>query len=63
MQRSVAEEAIDCPICGENLTVLIDLSVESQSYIEDCQVCCRPMLLSYTVTGQDTVNVEVDCAG
>lgn len=63
MQRSVAEEAIDCPFCGENLTVLIDLSVESQSYIEDCQVCCRPMQLSYTVIGQDTVNVEVDCAG
>lgn len=63
MQRSVAEEAIDCPFCAENLTVLIDLSVESQSYIEDCQVCCRPMQLSYAVTGQDSVNVEVDCAG
>ena len=25
MQRSVAEEAIDCPFCGENLAVLIDL--------------------------------------
>ena len=63
MQRSIAEEAIDCPFCGEKLTVLIDLSVESQSYIEDCQVCCRPMQLSYAVTDQDTVNVEVDCAG
>ena len=63
MQRSIAEEAIDCPFCGENLRVLIDLSVESQSYIEDCQVCCRPMQLSYAVTDQDTVTVEVDCAG
>ena len=62
MQRSVAEEAVDCPFCGENLTVLIDLSVESQSYIEDCQVCCRPMQLSYAVTDEDTVKVEIDCA-
>ena len=62
MQRSVAEESIDCPFCGENLTVLIDLSMESQSYIEDCQICCRPMQLSYKVTDEDTVNVEIDCA-
>ena len=62
MHRSVAEEAIDCPFCGENLTVLIDLSVESQSYIEDCQVCCCPIQLSYAVTDEDTVNVEIDCA-
>ena len=30
-----------CPYCGEPIEVLVDSSVESQHYIEDCQVCCR----------------------
>lgn len=34
---------IECPYCGETIEVLIDCSVEEQSYIEDCQVCCRPI--------------------
>lgn len=32
-----------CPYCGEPNQILIDCSIQSQSYIEDCQVCCRPM--------------------
>ena len=34
---------IDCPYCGEMIEILLDPSVESQQYIEDCQVCCRPI--------------------
>lgn len=37
---------IDCPYCGEPIEILIDESVPSQRYIEDCQVCCRPITLS-----------------
>jgi Cysteine-rich CPXCG len=40
---------IQCPYCGEYLEVQIDCSVPNQSYIEDCQVCCRPMLLRVTL--------------
>ena len=35
------------PYCGETITLLLDLSVEAQSYIEDCSVCCQPMTVSY----------------
>ena len=34
---------ISCPYCGEQFEISIDLSVEEQSYIEDCYVCCRPI--------------------
>ncbi len=34
---------IHCPYCGEAITVLVDCSVDEQDYIEDCQVCCRPI--------------------
>ena len=32
-----------CPYCGEQIEVVIDMSVEQQDYIEDCSVCCRPI--------------------
>jgi hypothetical protein len=34
---------IGCPYCGETIEILIDCSVHKQSYIEDCEVCCRPI--------------------
>jgi len=37
---------ISCPYCGEQINVLIDCSIDSQQYIEDCQVCCRPINLT-----------------
>jgi hypothetical protein len=40
---------VECPYCGEPIGVLLDLSAGSQSYIEDCQVCCQPIQLSVRV--------------
>ncbi len=34
---------IHCPYCGEGYETTVDLSAGSQSYIEDCAVCCRPI--------------------
>ena len=36
-------QTIDCPYCGEPNLLAIDVSAGAQRYIEDCQVCCRPM--------------------
>lgn len=36
---------LQCPWCGEFFTTFVDLSVVDQTYIEDCQVCCRPIEL------------------
>ena len=35
--------AVLCPYCGERLETRVDLTAEEPSYIEDCQVCCRPI--------------------
>ncbi len=40
---------IQCPYCGEQLEVAVDWSVCQQEYVEDCQVCCQPMLLRVTI--------------
>lgn len=40
---------IPCPYCGETITVFVDDSAGDQQYIEDCQVCCRPIEISVSV--------------
>lgn len=52
---------VDCPYCGETIGVTLDLSAGSQSYIEDCQVCCQPIELSILV-GDDGELDQVDAA-
>lgn len=48
-----------CAFCGEENTTFIDLSAGfSQSYIEDCQVCCRPNIL-YISVDSDSLDVEI----
>jgi hypothetical protein len=43
------EVTIDCPWCGEAITLQVDLSAGSQSYVEDCQVCCQPIIVQAMV--------------
>ncbi len=40
---------IHCPYCGEKIEVFIDGSVDEQTYIEDCTVCCRPIELTVVI--------------
>jgi hypothetical protein len=42
-----------CPHCGETIGSVVDLTDSSREFIEDCQVCCRPMrvLLEMSTTG------------
>ena len=40
------EQVIGCPYCGEFIDVLIDQQEAGDEYIEDCQVCCRPIVFS-----------------
>lgn len=35
--------AVRCPYCGERLETRVDLTADEPSYVEDCQVCCRPI--------------------
>jgi len=48
-------QSVQCPYCGESFETNIDASAGNQEYIEDCQVCCRPIL--FAVTADDDGNV------
>ena len=54
----LSEKAIGCPYCGEIISILAVPSVPEQEYIEDCQVCCRPMILRVTVITEDEIEVS-----
>ena len=45
----LSEERISCPYCGESITVLVDEGDAGDPYIEDCQVCCRPITMHVTL--------------
>ena len=49
-----------CPHCWETISLTLDLSVPEQSYIEDCPVCCRPMLVSYSAADGELDALSVD---
>jgi transcription elongation factor Elf1 len=57
--NQLTEKAIECPYCGESLKVLLDASDLDEEYIEDCQVCCKPItfLVSEDADGELTVRV------
>ncbi len=46
-------EPYDCPYCGEPAEAVIDLSGGDQQYIEDCPVCCRPVVFTLQTDGHE----------
>ena len=44
---------VECPYCGEAISLALDTSAGPQRYVEDCHVCCRPI----------TVDLDVDADG
>lgn len=44
--QMIQEAFIDCPWCGESFSTQIDTSAGDHEHIEDCTVCCRPILVS-----------------
>lgn len=47
-----------CPYCGETISMTLDLSVDEQQYIEDCEVCCRPIELLVSAEDEHLVRFE-----
>ena len=50
---------IDCPYCGEVISLALDASAGAQRYIEDCHVCCRPITVILAVDAEGDASVRV----
>ena len=48
-----------CDSCGEEIVVPVDVSAGSrQDYVEDCPVCCNPMVLHVDIDDDGGAHVE-----
>lgn len=41
----IENQHIYCAHCGEKIEIVLDYSAGPQKYIEDCEICCRPLLI------------------
>ena len=55
-------QTITCPYCWEPVEIVLDLSAPEQTYVEDCFVCCRPIVIRYsTRAGElETLSAEAE---
>ena len=51
-------ETITCPYCWEAIEIALDLSVDEQQQVEDCSVCCRPIVIRYRTGGGELEALE-----
>jgi len=43
------EYFFSCPYCWEQISIVSDISVRGQIFVEDCEVCCHPIEVHYAV--------------
>ena len=54
----INEKESYCPYCGEIISLLIDNSISSQEYVEDCQVCCSPILIYVEIDYEENIYIN-----
>lgn len=56
MQDSLS---LSCPHCGETFNLALDVSEGSAEFTVDCEVCCRPMLVTVRINEGEIESVDV----
>ncbi len=57
------EKYFKCPFCLEKISMIIDPSnAGHQTYVEDCEVCCNPIQISYNIEGEKIKNFVAEKA-
>lgn len=44
---------VDCPYCGERFDAVLDPSAGNHEYVEDCYVCCAPIVFTVQAEADD----------
>lgn len=53
------EYFFQCPYCWEEISMLMDSSIRTQIYIEDCEVCCNPIEIKVVFDNFELVSLDV----
>lgn len=51
-----------CPYCAQQISFLLEELYGSQSYIEDCEVCCQPIQIRYRIEEGQVVELDTQRA-
>jgi len=43
---AIGSATVTCPWCAQRFQTAVDVSAGAFEYVEDCQVCCRPIDLA-----------------
>ena len=57
------DAAYTCPSCGEEIVIPLDPSAgKDQEYVEDCPVCCSPVVLRVRIEedGPPRISAEAE---
>ena len=53
------EASYACPACGEEIDLDVDLSAgREQEFVQDCPVCCRPIVVRVQVDEDGSVTAS-----
>lgn len=44
-----------CPYCFQEISILVDPSVQHQNYVEDCEVSCNPIEFNVTISESEII--------
>ena len=47
--------AVVCPYCGETVELFVDATLPRQEYVEDCEICCSPMVVVVDSTADEPI--------
>jgi hypothetical protein len=59
MSDLIVNQSVTCPYCWERIGVAVDTSVPEQQYVEDCSVCCRPIVVTCTAADGHVIGIDV----
>lgn len=52
-----------CPYCWQEISIVLDTSVRNQVYIEDCEVCCKPIEIRYSIIDEEVSSFQASVLG
>lgn len=52
------EHFFTCPYCWERISMVLDPDEEASEYIEDCEVCCRPIEISFSFSAETLIGFD-----
>jgi hypothetical protein len=57
------EKALTCPHCWQRISIVVDCSIREQRFVEDCEVCCKPIEFRTRCRKGRVVRLEADAEG